>query len=1115
MKRRFEKNKILQKKNFTMNLRSDNTSSSYRTNEMSESSDSLYKDDVLIRNINNTNGNSEGEEEIPIHTLRFGRNRNRVAVDTECKSKNSANIDDCKVSMQLSKQQQTTINSKFCSVEEIGETRLKQSSDIGISLQNPWTTLVNSCCEKCSCADDILRMCNSNETQVEGIATLLSETPSISVTLSSSHENDDHTVSRSRSKSLFEDHLQFAVEEAEGKEIIINGEKCVQSLHENKTVNVVHASLSAVASSDVLNEKSLKNKNDDCVDEYNWGDNKCDNDDDDLKFLTRLKSIPSLKNALKDTDSKQKSWFANLILSLDQEKLEVVQAALKNKSLTFHQDDDKNKKTVEKIETVEPKEDLGEGDEEQVIAKADVLNTSESKHKSDELEVSFTGNQVAQTSASSDLYVKLEKQIVTSDVAAQITLNECSYDVKKAPLNKNRRRGMTELDRLHADIKKMKRTKNNIFTAIGPRSCRRQPPIYTDRAYNKNSLSNTSSALSFVVCNNKSKKKSSLLSSSDLSSSIDTEEEILTGRLHQLRSNKSKGNQKAHSVTTASDDLSGDSSSSEPSSSSKIKKRSRFPRNEVDSEFKSANRNCKNYERQQTRLRKQQRSCWEQQPLSSRSLRRLRRQQQLEDDNSDTSVSNRPEDGEEEDGKGAKQSSIDISRSSNKFNVETNYVTVYKPCPKQIKFRRYGPNAFTEPYDCLPTLSIVLTKLSAEEFSINKTSTILNVNDGGNKKTNLTVNKNTYLSKVNTEQVADHETVSGSADQEVMNADVKSDALTDMSLPPPLSLIEEVSVAPYISGSLSPPSLSPHSMSTQFKLDNKEHVKLKKSKKKKKKQEMRVKPLKLTRLNNTPAAPLVCWNLSSSEVTTTTTTTTIMTTTTITAAVSTTKTTMMSTSTTKMSSKKKTEEKENCCSVTAVDQSFVSRSIHVDNKDSKEIASELCCRLDAVFSSVDQSVENITSISRHLHADDDDSEEIASELRLNERIASLPSCNAFCEDVTSIHIASILIIVKSHTEQLHRTLLSYKCLTDSCNYDTDEVQMFANHLSFAHKDVVWDCICPLCTSPVLDEISVSASPDLIDVLVHVTSKHLTTVLFAAEQQQFKEQSVNEFLVTSK
>lgn len=1093
-----------------MNLRSDNTSSSYETNERSESSDSFCKDDdASITNINNGNVNSESEEEIPVHTLRFGRNRNRTAVDAECNSQNNANVDDSKVSMQLSKQQQ------FCSVEEIGETtRLKQSSDIDVSFQYSWTTLDDSCREKCSCADDILRMCNSNETQVERTETSLSETPSISVTLSSSHENDDDTVSVSGSKPFSENHLQPAVEEAEGKEITINDEKCEQSLHENEVVNVDHASLSAVASSGPLNERNpLKNKNDDCVDENNWRDNKFDNDDDDdLKLLTRLKSIPSLKNALKDTDSKQKSWFANLILSLDQEKLEVVQAALKNKSPTFHQDDDKNKKTVDKIETLQPKEDLGEGGEEQVIAKIDILNTSGNKHKSDKLEVSFTGDHVTQTSISSDVYVKLEKQIVTSDGAAQIALNECSYDVKKAPLNKNRRRGMTELDRLHADIKKMKRTKNNIFTAIGPRSCRRQPPIYTDRAYNKNSLSNTNSALSFIVCNDKSKKKSSLLSSSDLSSSVDTEEEILTGRLHQLRSNKSKGKLKAHSVTTASDDLSGDSSSSEPSSSSKIKKRSRFPRNEVDSEFKSANRNRKNYERQQSLLRKQQRSRWEQQPLSSRSLRRLRRQQQLEDDNSDTSVSNRPEDGEEEDGKGGEQSSVDISSSSNKFNVKTNNVTLYKPCPKQIKFRRYGPDAFTEPYDCFPTLSIVLTKLSDEELSKNKISTILNADDD-NKKRDLTVNKNTCLSKVNTEQIADPETVSGNADQEVINTDTKSDAPTDISLPPPLSLIEEVSAAPYISGSSSPPSLSPHSMSTQFKLDSKEHVKLKKSKKKKKKREMRVKPLKLTRLNNTPAAPRICWNLSSSEVTTTTNTTTIvMTKTTLTAAVSATTTTVTSPSTTEMSSKKKSEEEENCCSV---DQSFVSRSSHTDNKDSKELGSDLCCRLDAVFSSVDQSVENISSVPRRLHADDDDSEEIASELLLNERIASLPSHNAFCEDITSIHIASILITVKSNTEQLHRTWLSYKCLTDSCDYDTDEIQMFANHLSFAHKDVVWDCMCPLCTSPVLDEVSVSASADLIDVLVHVTSKHLTTVLFAAEQQQFGEQSVNESLVTSK
>ncbi|XKL64393.1 hypothetical protein PGB90_004479 [Kerria lacca] len=172
----------------------------------------------------------------------------------------------------------------------------------------------------------------------------------------------------------------------------------------------------------------------------------------DEEFLARLMKIPSLREIIENTNLRGQKLYIHLLSELSSEQFKLVQEALKDKNVsdTNENNDNMEKTSIKKKVDADHNELL-----ELKSSKAKKIKvTKKSDNDFDELEPSFTKESKSES----------ENANVKGNQAIQ---------------GRNRKR-FSELDRLHADIKKMKHTKNNIFTAIGTRSCRLQTPVYTD-----------------------------------------------------------------------------------------------------------------------------------------------------------------------------------------------------------------------------------------------------------------------------------------------------------------------------------------------------------------------------------------------------------------------------------------------------------------------------------------------------------------------------------------------------------------------------------------------------------------------------------------------------------
>ncbi len=110
--------------------------------------------------------------------------------------------------------------------------------------------------------------------------------------------------------------------------------------------------------------------------------------------------------------------------------------------------------------------------------------------------------------------------------------------------------------------------------------------------------------------------------------------------------------------------------------------------------------------------------------------------------------------------------------------------------------------------------------------------------------------------------------------------------------------------------------------------------------------------------------------------------------------------------------------------------------------------------------------------------DSEPSETNTIDVELEEKIANLPKRNWIKGDIKKVVIGPIAAIGVTGK-------LIFTCNpTMKCNYDTDDVVMFANHLGFLHKDLEWSGWCHLC------ELQTEQKKNAVDALIHLVNDHL-------------------------
>lgn len=221
---------------------------------------------------------------------------------------------------------------------------------------------------------------------------------------------------------------------------------------------------------------------------------EADGEPTDEQKLEQLRSIPGLKSRIEGCNLERIKLIQHLLQGLKPEKITLVQDVLNGSSRSLSTEsgnaslnEESKGEKPSAVSSTTPSLPVRCSDE------SVVPTPSGSASEPLEPEIDLAEGSINATSSSSRKKSKLPSKSRKAGPKSRKTsskLRKASPELTKVPAKSPKsspikmpppkKRKRNELDRLHADIEKMRGTKNNIFRAVGPRACRKGIPMYND-----------------------------------------------------------------------------------------------------------------------------------------------------------------------------------------------------------------------------------------------------------------------------------------------------------------------------------------------------------------------------------------------------------------------------------------------------------------------------------------------------------------------------------------------------------------------------------------------------------------------------------------------------------